>query len=158
MTKKEHEELVEKAVHDYALEMKRDRDKDTVIAYGQKLARTTKMYHRTAEAYSTGGQKNRAYAIGACVLQLVDLIARDAKDKKFVPGTMEWTINEDRVKDEDGKKGYRYTIGFHVASEEPVYTDEQILEMTDDLRKKLEAETAEMFGLEPGEVTDTNIQ
>ena len=165
MTKKEHEKLVEQAVHDYALAMKRDRDTDTVIAYGQKLARTTKMYSRQAEAYSTGGQKGRAYAIGACVLELVAQIEKDAKDRKFVPGTMEWTINEDRVKDDDGKKGYKYTIAFHVASAEPVYTEEQIEEMTEDLRLKLEAETAEMFGLtaeegkeEEAEITDTNIQ
>ena len=150
MTKKEHEALVEQAVKDYARSMKEDRDMDTVIAYGEKLRRTGKMYSRKAEAYSTGGQKSRAYAIGACVLELVAQIEKDAKEKKFVPGTMEWTINEDRVKDEDGKKGYRYTVAFHVASEEKVYTEEQIREQVEDLRQRLAKETAEIFGEETG--------
>ena len=169
MTKAEHEKLVEQAIHDYAREMKEDRDRDTVAGYYGRLKNTKKHYSKSAEAFSTGGQKGRAMAIGACVLELLKALQKDAVEKKYLPGTLSWLIDEQRVIDPDGKKGYKYTVVYHAYADEQAVSDEEIKKEIEELTEKLRMETEEMFGEaeaqeeapaeEPlAEVKDTEIQ
>ena len=162
MTKKEHEELVEKALKEFRREEKEDRDRDTVRAYGTKMRNTVKNYSLQTSGITTGGRKNRAICLGECILQAADKLERESKDHNFVPGSLAWTFTEDRVQDPDGRKGYQYTVKLVVATDENAYTDEEIRKELEDLEKKLAAETAEMFAEEeeeePAEVKDTLIQ
>ena len=145
MTKKEHEQKVEQAVKEYALEMKQDRDRDTLNGYERRLRAARKVYSKGAEAYTTGGEKNRAYALGACVMGLVKEMEKEAEEKKLIQGTVQWQISEDRVKDPDGKKGYRYNVAVRCLMDEPAYTDEEIEKEIEDTQQRIEAETREMF-------------
>jgi len=158
MTKEQHEELVEEAVRDYALQMKKDRDADTVRAYEQKLRSTVKNFKLTAEDYTTGGKTNRALAVGACILQLSEKLEKEAANHKYVPGSLAWSIIEDRVKDEHGVKGYKYTVTCVIATEEPAYTEEQIQAEVQDLEKRLKAETEEMFREDEVIIEDSQVQ
>ena len=148
MTKKQHEELVEQALKDQALVEKREKDAMTLVTYEQRLRGTKKHYTKSAEAYSTGGQKGRALAVGGCVLKLLEQLPKDAAEKHFLPGTLSWIIQVEHVKDTDGKKGYRYIVAYHAYADEQAISDEEIRVEIEDLQKKLDAETAEMFGLE----------
>ena len=164
MTKKEHEQLVEKALRDFQREAKEDKDRDTVRAYGDKLRSTVKNYTLKTSAVTTGGRKNRAICLGECILQAADKLERESKDHNFVPGSLAWTFTEDRVQDPDGRKGYQYTVKLVVATDEAAYTDEEIQKELEDLTGKLAAETEEMFREEAeeeeplAEVQDVNIQ
>lgn len=162
MTKKEHEQLVEKALKEFRREEKEDRDRDTVRAYGTKMRNTVKNYSLQTSGITTGGRKNRALCLGECILQAADKLERESKDHNFAPGTLAWAFTEDRVQDPDGRKGYQYTVKLVVATDEAAYTDEEIRKELADLEKKLAAETAEMFAEEeeeePAEVKDTLIQ
>ena len=158
MTKEQHEELMEEAVRDYALQMKKDRDADTVRAYEQKLRGTVKNYKFTVEDYTTGGRKNRALAVGECILQACDKLEKEAVNHKFMPGSLAWNIIEDRVKDEDGTKGYKYTVTCVIATDEAAFTEEQIQAEVQDLQKRLEMETAEMFREDDVVIEDSQVQ
>ena len=157
---------LEKALRKHDLEIKQDRDNDTLRAFGEKLRSTVKNYRQELTAYTTGGRKNRALALGECILQAAERLEAEGVHHNFVPGSLAWRIVEDRVKDEDGKKGYKYTVETVIATDEPAYTEDQIREQLEDLQKRLETETAEMFAdvYEPpaedvaGEVKDTMIQ
>ena len=158
MTKEQHEQKVEEALRDYALEMKKDRDRDTARAYEQKLKSTVKNFRLSAEAFTTGGKKNRALAVGGCILSVSEKLEKESVNHHFVEGSLGWNITEERVKDSEGNKGYRYQVTVVVATDEKAYTAEQIREQVEDLEKRLAAETEEMFSEDEVEITDTQIQ
>ena len=140
------------------------RDRRTIMLYGQKLQARRKEYGKQAEAFALGGQRNRAAALGACCLQVMDEVRKLKATKHLLDGSLFYGIGEQRVKDTDGKKGYRYIVAYHAYADEQAISDEEIQAEIEDLQKKLDAETAEMFGLEMqaeeevGEVKDTSIQ
>ena len=69
-----------------------------------------------------------------------------ARKEKMLDGTLFWLIEEQRVKDTDGKKGYRYTVGYMVKTSEPKYTPAEIQQEMEETYQKLKAETEEMYG------------
>ena len=90
-------------------------------------------------------KKNRALAIGGCVLQLMEQLEKDYYAHHFLPGTLSWIINEDRTADEAGRKGYRCEVAYHWLADEQSLTDDEIRQEMEETRKNIEEVTAEMF-------------
>ena len=102
-------------------------------------------YTQVAEAISLGGRKNRALAIGECCLKAMEMLEKENFKHHFLPGTLSWIIGEDKAVDPDGKKGYKYTVAYHVLADEKALTEEEITKEMDETREKVMAETREMF-------------
>lgn len=101
--------------------------------------------------YAQGGHRNRVNAIGESVLKLLDDFNKqqaelNVRGKKMLDGTLFWLVDEQKVKDTDGKTGYRYTIAYLVKTSEPKYTEEEIQQELRETYAKMKAETEEMYG------------
>lgn len=141
MTKAEREKLERRIL----LERKQAEDEETLAHYENRLRKTKKHFSKAASAFSYGGRKNRALALGECVLQLMDGMEKEYYEHHFLPGTLSWIISEERASDETGRKGYRCDVAYHVLTDEQALTDEEIEKEMEETRKKIEAETMEMF-------------
>ena len=144
------EKQVEEEVRKIMLEKKRAEDRETLARYETRLRGKKKHYTQTAEAFTTGGRRNRAAAVGECVMQMLEALQKEVRNHHFLPGTLSWIIGEDRAVDPDGRKGYRYTVAYHIYADEQSMTEEEISKEIEETREKIEAETREMFG-EDGE-------
>ena len=136
-------------------EQKIKKDQHTIAKYMKRLQNERKEICRKAEVYSQGGHRNRVNAIGESVLKLLDDFDKQQADlarrgQKMLNGTLFWLFEEQKVKDTDGIKGYRYTIGYMVKTSEPKHTEQEIQEELEKTYQLLKAETEEMYG----EVTD----
>lgn len=132
-------------------EQKIKKDQHTIAKYMKRLKGMRKEICRKAEVYSQGGHRNRVTAIGEAVLKLLDDFNKQQADlnirgKKMLDGTLFWLFEEQKVKDTDGKTGYRYTIGYLVKTSEPKYTEEEIQQELEETYQKMKAETEEMYG------------
>ncbi len=132
-------------------EQKIKKDQHTIAKYMKRLKGMRKEICRKAEVYSQGGHRNRVTAIGEAVLTLLDDFNKQQADlnirgKKMLDGTLFWLFEEQKVKDTDGKTGYRYTIGYLVKTSEPKYTEEEIQQELEETYLKMKAETEEMYG------------
>lgn len=132
-------------------EQKIKKDQHTLNKYMKKLQNMRAEICRKAEVYSKGGHRNRVNAIGESVLKLLeDLEAKQAeverRGHKLLDGTLFWLIEERRVKDTDGIKGYRYNIGYMVKTSEPKYTEEEIQKELEETYQLMKRETEEMYG------------
>lgn len=127
------------------------KDQRDLQKYEKRLRQRRQEIGRMGEAYSLTGRKQRIAAIGETVLKLLEDLHRiqaeqEQKKKPLVNGTLFWGINEERVQDTDGKKGFHYRIFFCVKSEDDYYTEEQIRTELRETYAKMKAETEEMFG------------
>jgi len=117
----------------------------------QKMRRRPKDHTIGAEAYSFTDRKSRAMAIGECALQVMENY-RDLQKERLeakhplIEGSLFWMLKEDKVKDSDGKKGFRYRVMLKVQSSEPYYTEEEIRKELHETYLQLKQETEEMFG------------
>ena len=132
-------------------EQKIKKDQHTLKKYMKKLQNERKEICRKAEVYAQGGHRNRVNAIGEAVLKLLDDLNKQQADleirgKKMLNGTLFWLFEEQKVKDTDGIKGYRYTIGYMVKTSEPKHTEEEIQQELRETYAKFKAETEEMYG------------
>ena len=105
---------------------------------------------RKCTIYAQGGHRNRVNAIGESVLKLLeDFNTQQAelarRGQKMLDGTLFWLVEEQRVKDTDGKKGYRYTIAYLVKTSEPKYTPEEIEKEVRETYEQMKRETDEMY-------------
>ena len=145
MTEQEREQIEERAVRQYALEAKRSQDEETLAHYENRLRAKRKHYTQSTEAISAGGRRNRALALGECVLKLLDALEKEHFIHHFLQGTLAWNIFQDRTVDPDGVKGYKYTVAYHALADEQAMTEEEIKTEIEETRKKIEQETKEMF-------------
>ncbi len=132
-------------------EQKIKKDRHTIAKYMNKMRSMRAEICRKAEVFSLGGHRQRVNAIGECVLKLLDDFNQQQAElakrgKKMLDGTLFWLIEEQRVKDTDGKKGYRYNIAYLVKTDEPKYTEAEIQKEMEETYQKLKAETEEMYG------------
>ena len=127
------------------------KDRETLRAYEKSLRNEKKQYMKTFEAVSETGRKNRALAIGECCLQAFEKL-NDLVNQKpvipFVEGSLYFNLGEQRVKDEDGEKGFRYSVTYNLQSYEPAWTEEQIAEKVAEAKRLLAQETEEMYSEE----------
>jgi len=126
-------------------------DQRELKRYEKRLRQRREEIGRQAESYCRTGRKQRIAAIGESVLKLMDDLHRiqaeqEQKKKPLVNGTLFWGINEERVQDTDGIKGFHYRIFFCVKSEEDYYTEEEIRKELRETYAKMKAETEEMYG------------
>ena len=127
------------------------KDRHTLKAYEKKLRARRQEIGRKAEVYSLTGKKQRAAAIGAAVMGLLDDLhniqaEQEKKGKPLVDGSLFWGVDEKRVVDTDGKKGFLYTVFFMVKTADAYYTEEQVYKELRETYGKMKAETEEMFG------------
>ena len=104
-----------------------------------------------AEVYSTTDRRSRALALGECALQVMENFHKLQKEREesrhpLIEGSLFWMLKEDKVKDTDGKKGFRYRVMLKVQSQEPYYTEDEIREELHKTYLQFKAETEEMFG------------
>ena len=121
------------------------KDWQTVRKYGERLRAERKIYTQTATTYSETDRKSRCLAVGECCIRALEAIGELNLQHRLVPGTLEYMINQQRVKDDTGKKGFRYDVTYQVKSEEPKYTEDEIRDELKDVAKRLKLETEEMF-------------
>ena len=145
MTEQEREELEDRIIREYQHHEKLERDAETIAAYETKLRARRKHYVQSTEAISAGGRRNRALAVGECVLKLLDALEKEHFLHHFLPGTLVYVIYQDRTVDPDGVKGYKYTVAYHADADEPALTDEEIRKEIDETTEKLRKETEEMY-------------
>ena len=131
-------------------EQKIKKDQHAVNKYMKKLQNMRKEITRKSTIYSEGGHRNRVNAIGESVLKLLDDFNKQQADlarrgHKMLDGTLFWLVEEQRVKDTDGKKGYRYTIAYLVKTNEPKYTPEEIEKEVRETYELMKRETDEMY-------------
>jgi len=126
-------------------------DRRELKRYEQRLRARREEIGRQAESWSQTGRKQRIAAIGESVLKLLEDLHRiqeeqQRKGKPLVNGTLFWGINEERVQDTDGRKGFHYRIFFAVKSEDQYYSEEEIRKELRETYAKMKAETEEMYG------------
>ena len=121
------------------------KDKKALEGYEKQLRNRRKEYAQVSEAYSRTGRRNRALAVGECVLKLYEELLKLNQREKLLDGTLFWTVNEQRLRDVEGEKGFRYVVSFHVKSEEPYYTEQEIAEEIEKTRKQMQAEKDEFY-------------
>jgi hypothetical protein len=126
-------------------------DQKELKRYEKRLRQRRQEIGRQAESWSLTGRKQRIAAIGESVLKLLDDLHKiqaeqEQKKKPLVNGTLFWGINEERVQDTDGRKGFHYRIFFCVKSAEDYYTEEEIRKELRETYAKMKAETEEMYG------------
>jgi len=127
---------------------KRMKDRKTIAGYEKRLRAERKVYAQSFSALSETGRKNRALAIGECCLRGIENISKlinEQRGVEFVKGSLFWNLNEQRVKDETGEKGFKYTVTFHVQSYEPAWTEEEIQTKVAEAARLVKKETDEMY-------------
>lgn len=127
---------------------KRMKDRKTIESYEKRLRNQRAEYAQAFSAISETGRKNRALAIGECCLQAMEKLNELINKKppvEYVKGSLYWNLNEQRVKDESGEKGFKYTVVFHVQSYEPAWTEEEIRQKVAEAERRIKKETDEMY-------------
>lgn len=127
---------------------KRRQDRKTIAGYEKRLKAERKVYTQQFSAFSETGRKNRALCVGECCLQAMEKLTELVNQKPpipFVAGSLFFNLNEKRVKDEDGEKGFQYTVTYHLQSYEPAWTEEEIREKVEEAARRVKAETDEMY-------------
>ena len=132
-------------------EQKIKKDQHTLKKYMKKLQNMRKEICRKADVLCLGGHRNRVNAIGETVLKLLDDFNKQQADlnirgKKMLDGTLFWLFEEQKVKDTDGKTGYKYSFAYLVKTSEPKYTEAEIQQELRETYQKMKAETDEMYG------------
>ena len=125
-------------------EQKIRKDAKALKAYKKRLRNERKRYIQTFEAYSVNQRRSRAAALGECALMAREAIYSLRKTKPLVNGTLEYMINEQKVIDPDGKKGFHCSVTFAVSSEEPAHDEEWIENEIQDTFERMMRETDEM--------------
>jgi len=130
---------------------KKRKDRQALAGYEKRLRAERKHYRQKFEAISETGRKNRALAIGECCLQAFEKL-NDLVNQRpaipFVEGSLYFNLGEQRVKDEDGEKGFRYSVTYNLQSYEPAWDEKQIAEKVVEAQRRLAAETEEMYSEE----------
>ena len=124
---------------------KKLKDLQQLYKYKCRLEAERKIYTQTAEAYSDTDRKSRCLTIGECCIQTLEAIGQLNLQHQLIPGTLEYMINQQKVKDDTGRKGFFYQVSYMVKADEPAYTDEQIKDKVKDLARRLKMETNELF-------------
>lgn len=124
------------------------KNRKALTEYEKALRNRRREYCQVADAYSATGRRNRALAVGECVLKLTDALRKLNGEKTLLEGTLFWTVNEHRLKDTDGIKGFHYVVSYHVKSDEDFYTEDEIRQEIENTKAVMDAETEEFFAEE----------
>lgn len=133
------------------------KNKKALAEYEKQLRNRRKEYCQIATAESLTGRRNRALAVGECVLQLYDALKKLNGEKNLLNGTLFWTVQETRLKDTDGKKGFLYHVAYHVKSDEDFYTEKEIRQEIENTKAVMDAETEEFFAEDDDEPAEEDL-
>lgn len=129
---------------------KKIKDLKQLWNYKARLEAELKIYTQTAEAYSDTDRKSRCLTAGECVIRTLEAVGQVNLQHELIPGTLEYMIDQQKVKDDTGRKGFCYRVTYMVRAKEPMFTPKEIKEKVKDLGRRLKVETDEMFA-EPEE-------
>ena len=127
---------------------KKRKDRQALAGYEKRLRAERKHYRQKFEAISETGRKNRALCVGECCLQAFEKLTELVNQRPaipFVEGSLFFNLGEQRVKDEDGEKGFRYSVTYNLQSYEPAWTEDEIREKVAEAKRLLAQETEEMY-------------
>ena len=126
-------------------EQKIKKDERTLAKYEEQLQKMPKEYMQSFSAFSINQRRSRAAAVGELALQAMDAVRGLRKIKPLMANSLTYGISEKKVEDPDGKKGFEYAVTFHVFSDEPRFTEEEIKAEIEDTRRRMMTETDVMF-------------
>lgn len=124
------------------------RDEMTVEKYREELTKARKVFGQKATARAINNRRARALAIGQSALKVMDGVRETSKKHELMAGTLVYMIDEKVVYPQEGnrnRKEYEYDVMYQVTGTEPQYTEVEILEKCEDLKKRLAIETDEMY-------------
>lgn len=145
---KKLEDMTEQELNQHLREVKIKKDSKALRKYGKRLREERKTYSQIFHAYAINQRKSREAALGACALKAVDAVRELSRTKPLVAGTLEYIINEQKVKDETEQKGFYCSVTFHVVSNEPAYNPEDIQKELESTFEKMMRETDELYPVE----------
>ena len=152
---KKLEDMTEQELNEHMRQVKIRKDSKALRKYGKRLREERKTYEQKFEAYAVNQRKSREAALGACALKAIDAVRELSKVKPLVGGTLEYVINEQKIKDETGQKGFYCSVIFHVVSNEPAHDAEDIQKELENTFEKMMRETDELY---PVEVQDEKAE
>ena len=127
---------------------------NTLRKYEIRLRKERKVYMKEAAAYSLSDRKSRAMALGECCLKILEDV-KDLNGKhKLIDKSLEYMIDEQKVVDPDGRKGFKYRVIYSVLADEPRFTEEEIRRELEDTARRLKLETEELFRKEEADEKD----
>lgn len=141
-------DMTEQELNQHLRQVKIRKDSKALRKYGQRLREERKTYEQKFEAYAINQRKSREAALGACALKAIDAVRELSKVKPLVAGMVEYVINEQKVKDETGQKGFYCSVIFHAVSYEPAHDEEDIQKELENTFEKMMRETDELYPLE----------
>ena len=126
-------------------EQKIRRDGKALKKYEEKLKKQHKVYMQQFSAYSVNQRRSRAACVGELCLQAIEHVRELNRVKQLMEGSLDYMVQEQKVRDPDGKKFFEYKVAYRVVSMEKAYTDEEIRKEIESTFEKMMAETDEMF-------------
>ena len=128
----------------------------TVEKYRQDLLNERKVYMQKATARAVNNRRARALAVGECALKAMDGVRECSRAHRLAAQSLMYMIDEKIIYPVAGsrEKNFEYDVMYQVTSDEKAWTQEEIEEKTEDLRKRLAMETDEMFPEEENDQTD----
>lgn len=140
-------DMTEAEINEAMRKQKIRKDSRALRKYAERLKKERKVYHQTFDAYAINQRRSREAALGACALKALDEVRGLNKVKKLI-GELEFAINEQKVEDADGKKGYHYFVTYYVMSAEAAHTEEDIQKEIEQTFEKMMQETDELYPAE----------
>lgn len=138
-------EMTEQELNAHNRAIKIRRDSQALRKYAARLRKERRVYIQTFDAFSINQRRSRELALGACALKAIDAVRELWKVKPLIPGTLEYVIHEEKVKDADDRKGFHCVVTFKVTSNEDAHSPEDIQKEIEDTFEKMMRETDEMF-------------
>jgi len=141
-------EMTEKELNAHYRQCKIREDSKALRKYRKRLTEERKCYEQKFEAYAINQRKSREAALGACALKAMDAVRELSRVKPLRAGTLEYVINEQKVQDDAGQKGFYCCVIFHVVSEEPAHSQEDIQKELEETFEKMMSETDKLYPAE----------
>ena len=117
----------------------------TLRKYEIRLRKERKVYMKVAEAYCLSDRKSRAMTLGECCLKILEDVKELNTRHKLIDNSLEYMIDEQKVIDPDGRKGFKYKVLYSVLADEARFTEEEIRRELEDTARRLKLETEEIF-------------
>ena len=126
-------------------EQKIRKDAKTLKAYKKRLQQERVVYHQNFDLVAINQRRSREAALGACVMKALDAVRELNKAKNLVPGTLYYSIDEQKILDPDGRKGFLESVTYFVQSYEKAHTEEDIEAEIEKTFEQFMRETDELF-------------
>ncbi len=141
-------ELTEQEIIQVLRKKKIRKDARDLKLYRQRLEAEKTVLHQKFSITSINQRKSRALALGAIMLEGIDKVRELNAGRVLVPGTLQWTVTEQKVQDDTGRKGFDYSVTFHVVEDKPAHSKEDIDREIEETFEKMMKETDELFPAE----------